>query len=184
MYNCDQIFEFLCSKPSDINEHLPTLKKYASECETIVELGVRSVVSTWAFVSARPKKIISVDIVHPSHYGSSLDAVYLCCFNEKIDFNFIASDSRKVTLPEHDLLFIDTLHNYSVLKEELKWNAQKTKKYIIFHDTVTFGDKDEQGIGFGLNKAINEFLLENPNWNIKEKFENNNGLTVLKNDRK
>ena len=31
----------------------------------------------------------------------------------------------------------------------------------------------------GLGKAIDEFLLENSNWKIKEKYVNNNGLTVL-----
>jgi hypothetical protein len=30
--------------PSDINEHLPTLYKYATECETILETGVRGCV--------------------------------------------------------------------------------------------------------------------------------------------
>jgi hypothetical protein len=36
--------------PSDINEHLPTLYKYATECETILETGVRGCVSSWALV--------------------------------------------------------------------------------------------------------------------------------------
>ena len=36
-----QIYEEKCLIPSDINEHLPTLKKYAEECEHIPkwELG-------------------------------------------------------------------------------------------------------------------------------------------------
>ena len=33
-------FNELCERKSDINEHLPTLHKYASECESIIELGV------------------------------------------------------------------------------------------------------------------------------------------------
>lgn len=35
---------------SDINDHLPTLYNYARECESILELGVRGVVSSYAFV--------------------------------------------------------------------------------------------------------------------------------------
>ena len=31
----------------------------------------------------------------------------------------------------------------------------------------------------GLGPAISEFLENNPEWYIKEKFTNNNGLTVL-----
>ena len=40
----------LSSSPSDINEHLPTICKYASECESVMELGVRGCVSSWALV--------------------------------------------------------------------------------------------------------------------------------------
>ena len=35
--------------PSDINQHLPTLAKYAADCESVIELGVRSCISSWAF---------------------------------------------------------------------------------------------------------------------------------------
>jgi hypothetical protein len=40
----------LCNTPSDINEHLPCLKEYASKCESVFETGVRGCVSSWAFV--------------------------------------------------------------------------------------------------------------------------------------
>lgn len=33
---------------SDINEHLPTLYSYATKCESIIELGVRGIVSSYA----------------------------------------------------------------------------------------------------------------------------------------
>jgi hypothetical protein len=45
----------LCNIPSDINEHLPTLYKYACECDSILELGVRGCVSSWAFLMGKPK---------------------------------------------------------------------------------------------------------------------------------
>ena len=41
----------LCNTPSDINEHLPTIFKYASECNSVLELGVRGCVSSYAFVN-------------------------------------------------------------------------------------------------------------------------------------
>ena len=43
-------YEFLCRRPSDINEHLPTLFAYTTDCESVVELGVRGCVSSWAFL--------------------------------------------------------------------------------------------------------------------------------------
>ena len=45
----DRKFKTLCQTDGDINEHLPTLCKYASECESIIELGVRGCISSWAF---------------------------------------------------------------------------------------------------------------------------------------
>ena len=57
-----QTYDELCARPSDINEHLPTLKKYAKECEHITEMGVRWVVSTYALLMGKPKKLISYDI--------------------------------------------------------------------------------------------------------------------------
>jgi hypothetical protein len=34
-------YEELSLIPSDINEHLTTLKKYSEECDTVTEMGVR-----------------------------------------------------------------------------------------------------------------------------------------------
>ena len=55
----------------------------------------------------------------------------------------------------------------------------------MFHDTETFGYKDEEEADGskkpqGLMPAINEFLEENPHWEILEQIPINNGLTVLK----
>ena len=37
----------------------------------------------------------------------------------------------------------------------------------------------ESEITCGLWKAVEEFLTENDNWIIKERYTNNNGLTIL-----
>jgi hypothetical protein len=65
-------YEQLRNTPSDINEHLPTLKKYTEECDTIVEMGVRSIISTWAFLAGNPKKITSLDLYNPNKFGGKL----------------------------------------------------------------------------------------------------------------
>lgn len=183
MNTLQSIYESKINTISDINEHLPTLKKYADECEIIVELGVRKIVSTWAFLSGYPKKLISVDYKHPSEYNSQdLPLVESIAKENNIDFEFILSDSRKVKIPECDLLFIDTLHNYEQIKEELLVHHKKVKKYIIFHDTTTFrvvGETNEVGIWLG----IEEFLNANTDWKIYEVFDNNNGLTIIKKNK-
>jgi hypothetical protein len=167
----DKKFNELKRMKLDINEHFDTLKKYASECDTIVELGVRYIVSTWALLSGRPKKMVSVDIKHPSFYKAKIEDVYNACNIENINFSFVLSSSLDIVIDTTDLLFIDTLHTYDQLSRELKLHGNKSTKYIILHDTETFKE---------ILPAINEFLTDNPHWEIKESFKNNNGLTILK----
>lgn len=173
-----QKYKILKEQPSDINEHLDTLKRYAEECDIVVELGTGLTISTWAFLAAKPKKFITVDINQPTD-SINFNELTNEAKNLNVDFEFILSDSRKIDLPEHDLLFIDTMHNYDVLKEELLKHHSKVKKYIIFHDTISFGNADEFGNGIGLVPAIKEFLKNNPEWKEKETYINNNGLSVL-----
>lgn len=175
----DRIFSMFCNAPTDINEHLPTLKKYSTGLNHVVEMGVRGIVSTWAFLSARPKKLTSIDIEHPSKSGGNLNLVIQEAIKENIEFNFIQGDTTKLEIDECDLLFIDTWHVYDQLKIELSLHGNKAKKFIIFHDTETFGTRGETPGYQGLIPAIEEFLNDNKHWKIKEIFKNNNGLTIL-----
>ena len=61
-----------CALTSDIGEHLPVLRRYAAGCGHVTELGVRTVVSTWAFLAGLqaskgqgPKVLVSVDVAAP-----------------------------------------------------------------------------------------------------------------------
>jgi hypothetical protein len=184
-------YDTMCKIPSDINEHLPTLKKYAEECDSVTEMGVRFGCSTWAFIEAKPKKITSLDIYYES-FKPSEPYVKILCDKYGIDFIWITGDSLKIQIEETDLLFIDTLHTYNQLSGELFLHSRNVKKYIILHDTTTFGYVDETiyetasdlirgkiSPKVGLKPALSEFLDKNSNWSIKETFTNNNGLTIL-----
>ena len=177
----------------DINEHLPTLRKYASQCEHVTEMGVRFAVSTYALLIAKPKKVISYDLNYKffKPYESEIKLFALGC---DTSFQFIEADVLKTDIEETDLLFIDTLHTYNQLSQELRKHESKVRKWIILHDTVTFGDRDEDFYqngeisehvkdmkidNKGLMKAFMDFLKENKKWKVKEHFTNNNGLTVL-----
>ena len=73
MERLNQKYNSLCrnenEQSSDIYEHLPTLSEYASNCESIIELGVRGVVSTYAFLnglmnnSSNNKQLLMNDIL-------------------------------------------------------------------------------------------------------------------------
>ncbi len=195
-------FRILKSKPSDINEHLQTLSKYAYESNTVFETGVRGVVSSWALLHGlhnnnfENKKIILNDIVSVNVKSISRVASKL-----GISFSFIQSNNLNLSFNEEnyfDLTFIDTLHVYGQLKRELKKFAPLTKKYIILHDTTVDGDLGEiqrfnldadeisketnipkNELLTGLWPAVEEFLNENKEWKILHRYVHNNGLTVL-----
>jgi hypothetical protein len=185
----------LCNIPSDINEHLPTLYKYASECETILECGVRGCVSSWAFLMGKPKLLIMNDLIE-----CDVNYFKLVAKRTHTKIKTMWQNNLTITLDRPvDLVFIDTYHIYGQLKRELEKFAPECKKYIIMHDTEVDGIHGEcirnmwnpkqmaQFTGIpeeehkkGLQQAIDEFLASNPEWVLHEVFTNNNGLTILK----
>jgi hypothetical protein len=178
MNRLEEIYNEKCNRSSDINEHLPTLKRYSEECEHITEMGVRNIVSTWAFLMGNPKKLISYDI-NPINENTVLDVIE----GMGIDYKFILDDTTKCNIEETDFLFIDTLHNYNQMKAELTLHGNKVRKYIGFHDTTLFEINGESYNGTpqsGIWLAIEEFMNENPHWVLHERFTNNCGLTILK----
>jgi hypothetical protein len=178
--NLEEIYNQKCSTPSDINEHLPTLKRYAEECDHITEMGVRWVVSTFAFMMGKPKTLTSIDIDPLENWGISTENLTSIANEIGIDFKFKLANTLELEIEETDLLFLDTDHTYNQVKGELSLHGNKSKKYIIFHDTTSFEFKGMNGDTIGIWPAIEEFLSENPHWSVHERFTNNNGLTILK----
>jgi hypothetical protein len=185
------MYAIKCNTPSDINEHLPTLKKYAEQCSSVTEMGTRWGVSTWAFIEAHPKKLTCYDI-HYKFFQPYEQPIIEKCKEYGISFSFITGDSLKIDIEQTNLLFLDTLHTYKQLYMELERHSEKVNNWIILHDTVSFGCHDEDiyehasdiiknngGEKKGLINAINDFLIKSKNWKIKEIFNNNNGLTIL-----
>lgn len=194
-------YKSLCQTPSDIFEHLPTLCKYASDCETILELGVRGCVSSWAFLygltmNEKSKKILLLNDLLPCDIQEILNAAKQT--RVRIDYYWANDLDINISIPI-DLTFIDTWHVYGQLKRELEKFSVITQKYIIMHDTTvdaiqgesirlgynTYQQSIETGwdrkeIETGLWKAIEEFLNTHPEWCLHERYENNNGLTILK----
>ena len=191
MYDLEQIINQIYRTPSDINEHIPTFIEYGSECDHITEMGVRAITSTWAFLGAAPKKLISYDMEDPSHYGSNIQIVYDVAKQYGLNFEFKQADVLEIEIEETDLLFLDTWHAYDQLKAELDRHNSKTRKYIIMHDTTSYESRDEpltsentfkgeKSSGKGLWPAITEFLESNSDWVMHKRYINNNGITILK----
>ena len=191
-------FREKCIIPSDINEHLPTLRRYGNECSHITECGVRSVVSSYAFACAlkgkQNNKLIQVDLDWHPNLGRFADE----CSLENIHTTFYKESDLTCPIEKTELLFIDTWHIYGHLKRELaRWNPY-VSKYIIMHDTTVdeiYGETIRMNgnaeiesknsgipieeINKGLWPAIEEFLNDHTEWKMRERFTNNNGLTIL-----
>jgi len=192
-------YKYYCEEPSDINEHLPTLYRYALECDSVFETGVRGVVSSYAFAKAlmenSSKKRYLLNDISQCEIGD----LYNNC-KPFMNIEYIWSNNLNINFTEtYDLTFIDTWHVYGQLKRELEKFKNITNKYIIMHDTTVdewlgenirggwdaTAQSIETGIPIeeiykGIWPAISEFLFYNKEWVLFERFTNNNGLTILK----
>jgi hypothetical protein len=178
--NLEELVNNLYRIPSDINEHIPTLIKFAQDSPHITEMGVRGICSTWAFLAGAPQKLISYDLEDPSKWGGDINNVYETAKAYGLDFEFKIADVLKIEIEETDFLFLDTWHVYEQVRDELALHASKVRKYIGFHDIVSWGEVGETPGYEGINRAISEFLETHPEWEIAEKHLNNNGLLIIK----
>lgn len=189
------------TRVGDIHEHIDTLYAYATECESVIECGVETAVSSWAFVkglrdnSRSRKRLLSIDVnYHPNIY-----AVKTIAGKVGVDYQFRRGSDLDVEIEDTDMTFIDTWHVDEHLWRELNRFAPRTKKYIVMHDTVVDGEQGEtvrrgwnpleqskesgypiSGIVQGLQVALKRFLTENSKeWRQRDHFNNCNGLTIL-----
>ena len=106
-------YNLKCLTPGDIVEHLPTLKEYTKECNSVAELGVSCMISTWSFLSGLAesnfsgnKLLYCVDINNVPNIDNVIEQVK----GANITMNFYKGNSIYAPMPDVDLLFIDTWH--------------------------------------------------------------------------
>lgn len=170
----DKLHEFDCNLPSDINEHLPRLKQLAAQCKHVTELTSRSGESTRALLAGRPTRVCCYD----TNSSSAQQGLQRVAEDAGVELRFQHANSLNVVIERTDLLFIDTLHTYKQLAAELKQHAGRVRRFLVLHDTLTFGERGEDGER-GLSRAIDEFLQSKPEWAMMSCNHNNNGLIVL-----
>lgn len=205
IYPCVHKYHESIHIPSDIFEHLPTIMKYARQCERVLECtSALSSSVVWAFLyglsqnGRHTRELLSNysrantrDIQEAARGAMSARVGWRVSFTPS---------SLDITIEEHvDLTFIDTWHVYAQLARELSKFAPVTRKYILLHDTTvdeSLGETIRNGwnaeeqaakTGFpvdeirrGVWPAITDFLSTHPDWSVAERFVECNGLTVLK----
>lgn len=176
-------YEQSCKEYSDIYMHLPVLKQYAEDCETIIEFGLgKTANAITAFLAAKPRKVISYDIDSMPDVVKEVQeyADYL-----KVEWEFRNESTTKTVIEKVDFLFIDAEHSYQAVAKELQ-NHHRVNKYIGFHDVISYASRNENskdnniGLIEGIVPAIFEFLCANPHWVVDYYSPFNNGLLILK----
>ncbi|HEX2579070.1 MAG TPA: hypothetical protein VHK67_01540 [Rhabdochlamydiaceae bacterium] len=190
-------YETSCSQPSDINEHIYTLRCLAMECSSVVEIGVKNMVATWGILqglsesSSISRSYLGIDIVSPQL--GTLNLAKRLAQDNGISFSFWQANDMNVDIEPTEMLFIDSLHTYCHLTYELEKFSPKVSKYIAMHDTswgniddpVYHGDYSEYPPEYdrtkrGLWSAVEDFLKRHPEWTLYERHLNNYGFTILK----
>ena len=178
---------------SDMHEHVKYLKSLCDDEDVnhVTEMGTRTGVSTRAWLNS-DVTLRACDLKFDPRIKELMDIAA----KEGKDVSYYEGNCLDVEIEETDLLFLDTWHVYDQVIAELNLHASKAKKYIVFHDTITFGFVDEQNkVRFGIPEvddslkdgtknvgifnAIVQFMVENPEWKFKAHRTNNNGLTVI-----
>jgi hypothetical protein len=158
----EQMFRTRQILPHNINEHLETLRRLASACQSVVEFGVERGWSTSAFLASGCPDVRSYDVAR----WPDVDKILRLAPH----WRFHLESSLECVIEPADLVFIDTVHTAEQCRGELARHANKAWRYLVFHDVVTFPD---------LNFAIEEFLRDRPEWHIKEHYFHQHGLLVL-----
>jgi hypothetical protein len=192
-------YEIASRTPSDINEHLFVLRSLAKECSSVVEIGLRTMVSSWGILmglsesQSASRSYLGIDIAPPPvgilHIASRLAEA------NGISFNFVQANDMDIDIAPTEMLFIDSLHTYCHLTYELEKFSSKVSKYIAMHDTSDpWGNKNDGSYHGnyseyprtyncakqGLWPAVEDFLQRHPEWILYHRSFNNHGFTILK----
>ncbi len=149
----------------DMVPHYPTLTRYARDCQTIIEWGVRGGVSTWALLDGLPSDgaLWSVDIADcqvPARVSD--DPRWVFIIGDDVD------PAVRAQLPDRaDLIFIDTSHTYEQTTAELGIVLDYKPRRIVMHDV-----NQAQ-----VRQAVDEFLART-GWRMTG-YEDGWGLATL-----
>lgn len=185
--------------PSDINEHLEFLYNMGKEVNHITEFGVGYGKSTLAFFAAVEEtggtlhsyEIKSRDVIlsiperknynHQEELAvlSKIETAFNMARDAGLNVTLHLQDSLAHDIEETDLLLVDSHHTFNHVLAELTKHGDKVRKYIIFHDTETYGLSGQEKGSVGIWPAINQWMDGHPEWKIKEQYYNCNGLLVI-----
>jgi hypothetical protein len=176
-----------------IAPHLPRLRALASECRHVMEFGVKRGASSSALLMGASVGVTSYDVIETPE-ARALEVVAGEMWHYRI------GSSLAAPRVECDMLFIDSLHTYAQCKAELDRHADSVMRYLVFHDSLTFGSIGADGETgrhswsyvpgqsvpvehLGIRPAIDELMIRDPAWGIAAHYTDSHGLLVLERER-
>ena len=170
-------YQQACTTVSDIYLHLPTLYRYASCCRHVTEFGTRTGVSTLALLRAVPERLVAYDL---DRYPEVDHLEELARLQER---RLLVPPGRHA--PRRPGADGPAIHRHvprraSSIEAELAASGAKVRRYLIFHDTETYGEHRRRTAAKGIWSAIAAFVRRRARpgacWTT---VPQNNGLTVL-----
>jgi methyltransferase family protein len=187
----EELYAHACARHTAIAAHLPRLRRFADGCDLAVEFGVKKGASTTALLLGA-QHVLSVDLVK----HAELRTLRSCVGDDR--WLFLQGDTREIDIPECDLLFVDADHSYASVRAELERHASRVRRWLIFHDTITFGSVAASGETgrhswvqqtpgqsvplehLGIRPAIDELMIRDDSWRIYMHYTDSHGLLVLR----
>jgi hypothetical protein len=189
MQTLEAIYQKHLAGNTAISPHLPRLRALAEGLSLAVEFGVKRGASSSALLLGA-QRVISYDLVE-TREAKELKQIA----GERWDYRI--GDSREADVPPCSILFVDSLHTYEQCRAELEAHGDKAKRFLIFHDHMTFGTVGADGETgrhkwtyvpgkgsvpldcLGIRQAIDEFMAANLCWRIAASYPDSHGLLVL-----
>lgn len=160
----------LITMPRDLDQHLATLQKLASQCTHVTEFSKRRE-STPALMAA--PMVLSYNIER----DPLQDRLRMLAGNGLVLEHKPSTDVPAI--PQTDMLFIDSIHTHKAALDELRKYGKSVAKFIVFHDTHTYGMRGEDGSSGGLLSAMSDYIRENPEWFFSFHSPTQHGLTCI-----
>lgn len=186
----EQHYQTWCQKGAAISAHLPRLRALASLAPFVVEFGVKRGASSSALLLGCDH-VVSYDIVETAEARALAKAA-------GSRWEYRIQDSREAPIQPCDLLFIDSLHTFGQCDAELRRHADAVGRWLVFHDTVTFGSIGADGEtgrhlwlyhahpgqpvptwALGIRPAIDALMIRDASWRIVAHYTDSHGLLVL-----
>lgn len=155
--------------------YLTELMSLAESCDTITEIGMFQGHSISAFLRTQPKKVTGYEI----DMGYIRRDVFQRLCPKGTELEFIRANSLAIpAVEECDLLFIDSVHTYEHVKQELDIHGNSAQKYIVVHDTNY--PPDHKNPKKKVRDAVNEFVDLNSNvWYHFKELTDMSGMMIL-----